>query len=113
MNDTVVRYLDIQMPLDKLASMFESGFTLSKASDNIQAFQDALLSKPQEPKDDVNVQEATIMEGFRYRIDDTKFPVFNGNQSLKGSYPIIPIGMLDIWRQEDKGGVDIDDFFWN
>mgnify|MGYP006950406550 CR=1 FL=1 len=51
------------------------------------------------------------MEGFRYRVDDTQFPVFNNSVSLKGTFPIIPIGMLDIWRQDDKGGVDIDDFF--
>jgi hypothetical protein len=51
------------------------------------------------------------MEGFRYRVDDSPFPVFNHNQSLKSTFPIIPVGMLDIWRQEDKNGVDIDDFF--
>jgi len=38
------------------------------------------------------------MEGFRYRIDDSKFPVICGSESLKGTFPIIPIGMLDIWR---------------
>jgi hypothetical protein len=51
------------------------------------------------------------MEGFRYRVDDSPFPIFNHNQSLKGTFPIIPVGMLDIWRQEDKNGVDIDHFF--
>lgn len=51
------------------------------------------------------------MEGFRYRIDDTQFPVVNGSESLKGMFPIIPIGMLDIWRQEDQGGLDVEDFF--
>ena len=45
------------------------------------------------------------MEGFRYRVDDTQFPVFNGpNQLNKGTFPIIPIGMLDVWREQDKLG---------
>ena len=51
------------------------------------------------------------MEGFRYRIDDTQFPVFNGSESLKGIFPIIPIGMLEIWRQEEQGELDVSDFY--
>jgi hypothetical protein len=50
------------------------------------------------------------MEGFRYRIDESKFPVLDGCVSLKGSFPIIPIGMLQIWRQDDKNAFDTDDF---
>lgn len=111
MNDGIHRYLDIQMPLEKLPAMLQSGFTLSQAADSIKAFSDALSSKPK-LSEEVNVQESTIMEGFRYRVDDSQFPTFNHNESLKGTFPIIPIGMLNIWRQEDKGGVDIDNFFW-
>jgi hypothetical protein len=55
------------------------------------------------------------MEGFRYRVDDTIFPVFHGPDQLnKGTFPIIPIGMLDVWRQQDKlgeQGTNLDDFF--
>ena len=51
------------------------------------------------------------MEGFRYRIDDTQFPVFNGSESLKGIFPIIPIGMLEILRQEEQGELDVSEFY--
>jgi len=110
MNDSVVRYLDILIPLDKLTQMLQTGFTLPQAGDNIKAFSETLSSKPS-IEVDANVQESTIMEGFRYRVDDSPFPIFNHNQSLKGTFPIIPVGMLDIWRQEDKNGVDVDHFF--
>jgi len=60
------------------------------------------LKKGQKPKNNVHLEEATIMEGFRYRVDDTKFPVYQGSTKLnKGAFPIIPIGMLDIWRAQD------------
>ena len=41
-----------------------------------------------------------MMEGFKYRLNDTVFPVFKGNHKLD-DFPIIPIGMLDIWRSEN------------
>lgn len=50
------------------------------------------------------------MEGFRYQIDSTKFPVFDGNKQLT-DFPVIPIGMLDIWRQDNQDeGIDLKDF---
>ena len=45
MNDSVHRYLDVQMPLDKLASMCEKGFTLPQAGENVKAFSETLVSK--------------------------------------------------------------------
>jgi hypothetical protein len=36
------------------------------------------------------------MEGFRYRCKGV-FPVYRGVKKLE-EFPIIPIGMLDIWR---------------
>ena len=93
MSDSVVRYLDVLMPINQIA---ESGFDFKTASQHIAAFTEACKSKQL----DETVQESTIMEGFRYRVDDTQFPVFNGpNQLNKGSFPILPIGMLDIWRE--------------
>ena len=46
------------------------------------------------------------MEGFRYRINNTDFPVFHKNVKLS-KFPILPVGMLDIWRSEDPFG------FWS
>jgi hypothetical protein len=46
MNDSVVRYLDILMPLDKLTQMLQTGFRLPQAGDNIKAFSETLSSKP-------------------------------------------------------------------
>lgn len=42
------------------------------------------------------------MDGFNYRINDTLYPVYHG-KTLNGNFPIIPIGMLDIWRSENDG----------
>lgn len=42
------------------------------------------------------------MEGFRYRVNDTVYPVFKGKVNLGEEFPIIPIGMLDIWRSENE-----------
>ena len=48
------------------------------------------------------------MEGFRYRVDESPFPVFRGAKRLDGKeVPLIPIGMLDVWRQQNKN----DEFF--
>ena len=50
--------------------------------------------------DDYQSEEFTVMEGFRYRVNNTGFPVYKGRKQLS-DYPIIPIGMLDIWRSEE------------
>lgn len=39
------------------------------------------------------------MEGFRYRVNDSCYPVYKEGKKLE-DFPIIPIGMLDIWRGE-------------
>ncbi len=47
-------------------------------------------------------EELTVMEGFRYRVNgDVQYPVFRGKEELK-EFPIIPVGMLDIWRSENE-----------
>ncbi len=47
-------------------------------------------------------EELTVMEGFKYRVDDGPYPVYRGKQKLE-DFPIIPIGMLDVWRSETEG----------
>ena len=42
-------------------------------------------------------EECTIMEGFRYRVHNGEFPVYKGENKVE-KYPIIPMGMLKIWR---------------
>ena len=49
-------------------------------------------------EEDVKVEMSTIMEGFRYRINDTPFPVAKDSKVVE-DFPIIPIGMLNIWRE--------------
>ena len=53
-----------------------------------------------EEKEDVEVEESTVMEGFRYRVN-REFPVLK-KQELLDSFPRIPPGMLSIWRSEDE-----------
>ena len=50
---------------------------------------------------DVKVEMSTIMEGFRYRINDTPFPVAKEGKLVE-EFPIIPIGMLKIWREQNE-----------
>ena len=50
---------------------------------------------------DVQVDEATVMEGFRYRVNDSAFPVAKDGKVLE-DFPIIPIGMLGIWREQQS-----------
>lgn len=105
------RYLDIALPLDKLAS---EGCDLAKLGEHASDFVDSLKAKASQNDDEsqaVKVEETIVMEGFRYRVDDTAYPVVNG-ASKCSEFPIIPIGMLDIWREEqrDEGGLDLDQF---
>ena len=49
------------------------------------------------------LEESTIMEGFRYRVPEEKdeaFPVMHGNKIFTTEFPIIPTGMLGIWRED-------------
>ena len=55
----------------------------------------------QDNNENADREESTIMEGFRYRVNDTAFPVYRGKKKLE-DFPIIPIGMLDVWREEDQ-----------
>lgn len=53
------------------------------------------------------VEMSTIMEGFRYvKNDNTVYPITKGEKMI-ADFPIIPIGMLDIWReQNDEGDIE-------
>ena len=55
--------------------------------------------------DDVQVEMSTMMEGFRYlKNDNGMYPVFKGEPSKPcDEFPIIPVGMLAIWREYDDG----------
>ena len=48
--------------------------------------------------------ESTIMEGFRYRKvgDLSSYPVFNGKNNVSADFPVLPIGMMDLWRKDDE-----------
>ena len=49
----------------------------------------------------------TIMEGFRYlKNPDELYPVLKDGQPCV-DFPLIPIGMLAIWREQD-GEDDLD-----
>ena len=51
------------------------------------------------PPQDAFVEMSTIMEGFRYlKNDNNLYPVLKNGQPI-ADFPIIPIGMLDIWRE--------------
>ena len=50
---------------------------------------------------DCKVEMSTIMEGFRYRVNDTPFPVAKDGKVVE-DFPIIPIGMLNIWRDQNN-----------
>jgi len=45
-------------------------------------------------------EESTIMEGFRYRINNI-YPTLAPGKALT-DFPIIPPGMMAIWRDEDS-----------
>jgi hypothetical protein len=48
--------------------------------------------------------EATIMEGFRYRTvqDVSPYPVYKGRENISATFPVLPIGMIDLWRKDDE-----------
>lgn len=52
-------------------------------------------------EEDADKEELTCMEGFRYRVDESPFPVYRGGKKCE-EFPMIPIGMLDVWRQQNN-----------
>jgi len=56
---------------------------------------------------DALVEMSTIMEGFRYLKNNNElYPVVRdgpGGAACDG-FPIIPVGMLKIWREQDDDG---------
>ena len=63
-------------------------------------------AQPETGGQDANVEMSTSMEGFRYlKNDNTVYPVLkDGN--LCPEFPIIPPGMLAVWREEDALDLD-------
>ena len=98
--EKVVRSLDVYTSIGDIAA---KGFDFKSAATEAENLARAIVaSAEEEPVDrDVIVDESIVMEGFRYRVDDTKFPVFKGHQKLT-EFPIIPIGMLGVWRDEQR-----------
>ena len=54
------------------------------------------------------VEMSTIMEGFRYLVNDnTRYPIVKERTPCT-DFPIIPVGMLAIWREQEEDGGDLD-----
>lgn len=92
----------------------EEGIDLDQINMNIVDFSEACQLDKQKPVQDDAIFASVEMEGFRYRVDDTQYPVFmNGNQINNADFPILPIGMMDIWNHLDDQndeGIDLNDF---
>lgn len=124
MDDSVVHFLDNVMPLKDLEILPEDildfktqvvDAAIRPKADEFRyslAKQDAggpnTSGSTGAPADsDVNVEMSTIMEGFRY-LKNEIYPVAKDNQLVE-NYPVIPIGMLTIWREQDNEA-NIDSF---
>jgi len=96
-----ISFLDYKYNIEKLAD----GQPVVM-NDLIQEAKDFKGVDPQPTEDNPDVQrsEATIMEGFRYRIasDISPFPVFNGREDVSSKFPVLPIGMMDLWRKDEE-----------
>lgn len=109
-DNSVKKYLDIRMPL---LNIIEDSFKFSEhttlksfreqALTDVEEFSKAMKAQTMDNNsDEGDREEFTVMEGFRYRVNgDVLYPVFRGKEELK-EFPIIPIGMLDIWRSENE-----------
>ncbi|CDW83396.1 UNKNOWN [Stylonychia lemnae] len=111
-DNNVRRYLDMRLPL---LNLVDDTYKLNGQVNAIKQFREEAFKsgdieqfiKVQEafadPEDeDADREELTMMEGFKYRVNDSVFPVYRGKNNLKEEFPIIPIGMLDIWRSENE-----------
>jgi len=125
MDETVEYSLDNILPLANLeqhpqAKPFDfAELKTQLANTALPAFSSSIAEKyanssgeaPQaayDPEQDVNREESTVMEGFRYRINNTIYPVFKEGKKLT-QFPIIPIGMMDVWREDEGDFCDFDE----
>jgi hypothetical protein len=112
-DDSVKRYLDMAFPIATLASDKFKGQNLATlrteehAKKDVHEFEKYCRTQKKEGQDEGENEEFTVMEGFNYRVNDTAYPVYRGDKPVQ-DFPIIPIGMLDIWRSENDGN---DEFF--
>lgn len=112
--NNIVHFLDEVMPLKKLESAnaeagtqehFDKQFEqlVEKVSDFKNHYEGKAMAEMTENRgsETVNTSEATIMEGFRYRVnsDCSPYPVLKQGKEVK-DFPVLPIGMLDIWREQ-------------
>jgi hypothetical protein len=112
-DESVRRYLDMAYPITTLASDKFKGQSLPalRSEENLKKDVTEFEKYCRGQKineEDVEKEELTVMEGFNYRVNDNNiYPVYHGDKPAT-DFPIIPIGMLDIWRQENDG---TDEFF--
>ena len=121
MDDNVLHFLDKTIPHQRLLDLpnevadFKTvvdNMVRPEAMDELQevgAGQDSTGGGPMGDSDAV-VEMSTIMEGFRYLKNDNQlYPVIKDGpvKTLVEDFPIIPIGMLKIWREQDEDG-DLD-----
>ena len=111
MEDNVNHFLDISMPHDKIAQIPDSITDFKTQIVDNQLRQEARVvietineSQGEEQAQEVAEQDAmvemtTIMEGFRYmKNDNSLYPILKGAKPCT-DFPVIPIGMLSIWRE--------------
>ena len=125
MDDSIRHFLDESLPHSQLVAINDDQVTdfknsvvqslRAEASKVVQAVQpsgeDVEMNGAEPNNDvaenDVQVEMSTMMEGFRYlKNDNTVYPVLKGTK-LCEDFPIIPVGMLKIWREQDDEG-DLD-----
>ena len=114
MEDGVNHFLDMSMPHTKLAEIPDS-CTDFKAqvvdaqlrTESAQVIEQlsggeggsGATGSTEGPPQDAMVEMSTIMEGFRYLKNDNQlYPVLKDGQPC-ADFPIIPVGMLAIWRE--------------
>ena len=116
MDDNVKHFLDMSLPHSKLESLPDNvlDFKTQEVDASLRTEAQAILSElnntegadvemegaePSVAEGDAMVEMSTIMEGFRYLINDNQlYPVLK-DRKVCPEFPIIPIGMLQIWRE--------------
>ena len=125
MDDSIKHFLDESLPHSQLVAISDDQVTdfknsvvqslRAEASKIVQAIRpsgedvemDGAEPNNDVAENDVQVEMSTMMEGFRYlKNDNTVYPVLKGTK-LSQDFPIIPVGMLKIWREQDDEG-DLD-----
>jgi len=96
----VVPFLDKALAIDELCKNEVGDFEALKKGllGAVEVFREKMKGGAVELE--VDREELTTMEGFRYRVNEGMYPVMRNGKELEG-FPIIPIGMLDIWREQE------------